>query len=616
METLISYITKVNILITIFYIAYHFFVSKETFFYKNRWFLLSGLITSVILPLIFIRKYIIIRSQITSNPSFLQTTTNYSSIDYSESTSFINWTIIIASVYFIISLTLFIRLVISFFSLYKLLSKEDVIRKGSFKLVDSDKDIAPFSFFNYIVYNSDFYTEEELQYVLVHERVHSKEKHTIDMLITSIFCILFWFNPFIWLYKKAIVQNLEYIADQKASYLSKDKIKYQKTLLKVITQRNYFSISNHFNSSLIKNRIIMLNQSQSKKRKSWKYALIIPMLAVFIFFFQIRTIAQERNMNQSSSNGLYITTDKNSTDQEMKDDAKIAKERFGITLKFSKIKRNTKGEITAIKIEYKDADGKKGMTHIQGEEPIKPIYFHKIKNKIGFGKSNEPSISKNFHKSNNEEDYFGFSFLEKENDLISDPNERIAIPEISDTLSQLDKKNDSKETLKNYSKSIVIKKRNNGKPEVIINGKPIETDSEEYKKMLNDFNGNFEFNIPEGGPMMLKFNNENILKFDSKEIEKITEDALSNTQKYFQKLHDKMNNIRPEIDQMKIEMKKIKPEDFDFNWNEKESESEIKKAKEEMLKAREEMLKAREEMLKAREEMLKIKNQQNKIKKV
>src|SRR6188508_2316424 len=50
METLFIYIAKSSGLIAMFYIAYYFLLRKETFFTANRWFLLAGLLTSVILP--------------------------------------------------------------------------------------------------------------------------------------------------------------------------------------------------------------------------------------------------------------------------------------------------------------------------------------------------------------------------------------------------------------------------------------------------------------------------------------------------------------------------------------------------------------------------------------
>jgi hypothetical protein len=96
------------------------------------------------------------------------------------------------------------------------------------------------------------------------------------------------------LYKKAIIQNLEYIADKKAMSQIEDKKEYQRALLKVVTHQNSISITNQFYQSLIKKRIVMLNKNQSHKRNSLKYALIIPALIGFVVLFQIETIAQEK----------------------------------------------------------------------------------------------------------------------------------------------------------------------------------------------------------------------------------------------------------------------------------------------------------------------------------
>ena len=60
METIFIYLLKSSALIAIFYLAYNFLVQKETFFNSNRWFLLSGLFTSILLPLFFIKKIVFI----------------------------------------------------------------------------------------------------------------------------------------------------------------------------------------------------------------------------------------------------------------------------------------------------------------------------------------------------------------------------------------------------------------------------------------------------------------------------------------------------------------------------------------------------------------------------
>ncbi|MCB0469039.1 MAG: M56 family metallopeptidase, partial [Aequorivita sp.] len=204
----------------------------------------------------------------------------------------------------------------------------------------------------------DLYTTEELDGILLHEKVHSREKHSFDVLIANLFCVLFWFNPFVWLYKKVIIQNLEFIADQKAIQCYSDKTDYQKALLRVVTHQSYLSVTNHFNQSLIKKRIVMLNTSQSKKQNSIKYFFVVPVLICFIFLFQVRVIAQEKFTVQSINHSLdeiivRMEINKHTTDEEMNKEKDIFKKEFDADLKFSKVKRNPKGEITSIKVYLK-----------------------------------------------------------------------------------------------------------------------------------------------------------------------------------------------------------------------------------------------------------------------
>ena len=60
METLFIFIAKSSGLLALFYLAYYFLLRKETFFNSNRWFLLAGLITSVVLPLLVYTKVILV----------------------------------------------------------------------------------------------------------------------------------------------------------------------------------------------------------------------------------------------------------------------------------------------------------------------------------------------------------------------------------------------------------------------------------------------------------------------------------------------------------------------------------------------------------------------------
>lgn len=290
MEAFYIYLIKSSGLIALFYWAYHFLLRKETFFTSNRWFLLLGLFTSVLLPLVVLTKIIWVESTpVNYDWSSLPINTIVDE-DHIEEYIYLG----LAVIYCIGTLYLLIKFGFDFYSLQKVFKGKTIKRQADFKFIDIQDNLAPFSFFNTIVYNSSLYSTSELENILEHEKVHSEQNHTVDVLISRLFCIVFWFNPFIWFYKKAIIQNLEYIADSEATKKISDKKAYQFTLLKITTHENCVAVTNHFYQSLIKKRIVMLNKNQSEKSNSWKYTLVLPALVAFVSLFQIEVIAQEK----------------------------------------------------------------------------------------------------------------------------------------------------------------------------------------------------------------------------------------------------------------------------------------------------------------------------------
>ncbi|EKT4548975.1 hypothetical protein JE952_000581 [Flavobacterium psychrophilum] len=379
MEALFIYLIKVNSLIVIFYLAYTLLVQKETFFNTNRWFLLSGLFTSVLIPLFFIKKIVFIEAPKFASTKFasIKNATINPIIEIEES---INWHNMLLLAYSFISIILLLKIASELISFFKLIKNKKRTINKPFTMVDINENINPFSFFKYIVFNSAKYSDSELDNILNHEKVHSKEKHSADILIAKVFCTFFWFNPFVWLYKKAIIQNLEYIADQKAIQNIEDKKAYQMTLLKVVTDHNCLSITNSFYQSLIKKRIVMLNKNQSKQKKIWKYALVIPALVAFVIFFQVKVIAQEKLENGTlttlRTDGITeMIIDKNSTDSDIKKDCDALKKVFNVDLKVTIIKRNKKGEITAISITANDHKGSTSTHDVTSDQAITPFKF-------------------------------------------------------------------------------------------------------------------------------------------------------------------------------------------------------------------------------------------------
>jgi hypothetical protein len=396
MEALFIFILKSGGLLAMFYFAYILLLRKETFFNSSRWFLIAGLLTSVMLPFVVYTKVIWITPAPVATEKIYNNTTNFASSaevapyaytnipeTVTEESFEINWDLVYLIIYSIGFIAFMVKFALDFYSLNCVLKGKKIQQQEDFKFIDVNENIAPFSYFDYIVYNSSLYTATELENILEHEKVHSDQHHTIDVLISRIFCILFWFNPIVWLYKKAILQNLEFIADREASKKISDKKAYQYTLLKITTHETCVAITNHFYQSLIKKRIVMLNKNQSKKRNYWKYYAVIPALAAFVLLFQIQTIAQEKRTQKENviqkdtikeTQEIFKIT-KNSTDQELKQFTEKLKASHNLDVEVSDVKRNAEKELTAIQIKVKSEAGKKQTIKIDGNKAIKDCVF-------------------------------------------------------------------------------------------------------------------------------------------------------------------------------------------------------------------------------------------------
>lgn len=332
----------------------------------------------------------------------------------------------------------------------------------------------------------------------------------------------------------------------------------------------------------------MLNTNQSHKRNSWKYALIIPALIGFIFLFQIKTIAQEKiakivwNEKSIADSGddVSVTITKKTTDAELKRKAKKLKEEHDVKLKYSKLKRNNDGEITAIKLEYKDKNGNKGVSQINGDEPIAPIQFYKTDNKIGFGKpkgihfvGNGKSVAINGDK---------IRIIAPE---APESPEVPEAPEAPEWTGDFDFNFNFSDNMDDVKKIII----QNGKtPKVIVNGKVV-ADKAKIKKMLKgnakNKNYNFVFSSDDDGPHEIIIDNDKIME--------ITNDAM-------EKAMVEIKRVRPEVrEKVRAEMAKARAEIS-------KSRAEMDKAREEMRQYKPESEKERAEMMKTREEIEKV----------
>ncbi len=156
----------------------------------------------------------------------------------------------------------------------------------------SKKDIHPFSFFSKIVLSEKTLSSPHLKIIVQHEKIHVKEKHTLDILFTEILFLLQWFNPFVWLLKDAVKNNLEYKTDHEIAKINNAQT-YQLAMLALADKQGVAPFLTALNGSQLKSRIIMMKKKTQNKYAWLKQLVILPLLAVLVMGLAEREVRTE-----------------------------------------------------------------------------------------------------------------------------------------------------------------------------------------------------------------------------------------------------------------------------------------------------------------------------------
>jgi TonB family protein len=197
---------------------------------------------------------------------------------------------LIMIVYGTISVLFFIRFSVRFYSIFRIIKSGSVIKIDGITVISIDQEIAPFSFFGYVCMNPAQHNQKETKEILIHELTHVKQFHSFDVLMAELLTILCWINPFCWLWKKEIRQNLEFLADDKVISSGFDSRSYQYHLLQLSYSTPDLKISNQFNISPLKKRIAMMNKSKTPRSAMMKYLLILPLTTALVLTSNAETL--------------------------------------------------------------------------------------------------------------------------------------------------------------------------------------------------------------------------------------------------------------------------------------------------------------------------------------
>jgi len=271
----LQYLLLVNIYLVLFYGFYALFLKNETFFKLNRIYLVGGAIMSFLIPFLqseWLRSLFITKQveEVTQNISL--SFTGQALIIQPEEEAF-NKAEILLFIY-LAGMALFLLRFI--WQLYKV----QLILK-------SDKADHAFSFFNKIEVGPSV---PNRQTVYDHELVHAREWHSADVILFEIIAIVNWFNPVVYLYRKAIKYIHEFTADEIASRQEESKAAYAMVLVSKTFGVPAHQLTNSFyNHSLLKRRIIMLHKSKSTRNALLKYGLSAPLFGAMMILSSAMT---------------------------------------------------------------------------------------------------------------------------------------------------------------------------------------------------------------------------------------------------------------------------------------------------------------------------------------
>jgi hypothetical protein len=281
MNPVVFYLIQSGLGIGLLYLFYLLILRRLSFFHSIRWYFLVGICLVYTLPFIQVElpsepEGLPLLSAVPSIQSF-QRSPGPTTTDGPDNLS--KWIWLAGLAFF--SLRMFTRLA----SLYYLHRKSKKLNHPVLSIFQSEDAIAPFSFGGSIYVNSKIPVSEEYEKIIAHEWIHIRGRHSVDLLIAELICIIHWFIPFSWWLKTSIRKNLEYLTDDEMIRQYGDAKGYQYLLLESLGRQTY-SFTSTFNIHSLKSRICMINRPKSSAYQKSLFLFSLPLVLFLLYSFR------------------------------------------------------------------------------------------------------------------------------------------------------------------------------------------------------------------------------------------------------------------------------------------------------------------------------------------
>lgn len=307
-----AYLLKVNVAFVLFYAFYRLFFYKDTFFKLRRAILLAFFGLALFYPLLNIQDWVRQQEPIVDviymYSAMLPEAT--AKADAAASVDWYGWLLgSLGFIYWGIVAFLCGRFLVQLSSILWLAHTSERVVIHETPVYALRKAAGPFSFFRMVFLHPESHSDKETDEILTHECTHVSQWHSIDVILSEMMCMACWFNPFVWLLKREVRHNLEYLADNTVIQSGYDSKSYQYHLLGLAHHQSVTTLYNSFNVLHLKNRIMMMNKKRSPGIVRTKYLIFIPLVGILMLLSNIEAVARltVRLANEATVSNAMVT---------------------------------------------------------------------------------------------------------------------------------------------------------------------------------------------------------------------------------------------------------------------------------------------------------------------
>jgi TonB family protein len=277
----LDYLLRTTLYLLLFAGCYQVLLRRTTYFGLNRAYLLLTLLASLLLPFASVPD-----SASETLPTGVITLPTFTAGRQPQPSVF-DWSVpvMLWIGYGVGVLVMLVRLAGRLVVIQRLIRQGAAQRRADYVLVRLTHDrIASFSFGRCLVLNhSDAQMTPDA--LIRHEEAHIRQRHTVDILCLEVAQAVFWFNPTLWYYKRALQEVHEFLADKAAS--GQVSASYTHQLVSYALDAPVVALTTPFISfSTLKQRVIMLQKPTSPRRALLGYALVLPLAATLVMCTQ------------------------------------------------------------------------------------------------------------------------------------------------------------------------------------------------------------------------------------------------------------------------------------------------------------------------------------------